>query len=801
MKRLVAMTLALLLVLSLAGCGEDKPATDHAVTSGEATKEETTAAPSSEQTAPSSEESSAEPATESESAPAESTAELPTEPEPVPAERAECSARILEGSVFDEKTGVMYYLGLPAYLVPADFAVISENDILILDSVFHRLQRYKDGAYSETVKLPDQEWQKLCVIGENAYVVANGILLKIDLNTKEQSEISLPASSQDSAYYVQSLCEEEGTLYLVLSGHGTYFLNEETQEVEKVASQNEPYSANRVGGIDGKEIRVKKGNRSWTIPAPNCFGDVIGFGEDGILYFCLYDLNLTPEDEGYCRILKCAAGEGVVAESFVDISKRVYSEMLHNCEKVGADGNVYVLGLYEEKFIVYKLEVGAEDIREPEIPSPHNDWIWDVAPLHALSFTADYLADGKEYSCRFNVYWSIPHIQGGRESAPVWRGATYTLEGSGPIYEKLRESVPEESKLWYMPGDESGRHYLTEAASYAEDLEQLPYIELEKHEYDPRKSIYSQWEDLEFVLKSPAAEGVSLVFKPSAEKVKVPCSTTILQGLLNDETSGIIYYWYKAHCGPKDFAVISDNDILILEVDAAHRIQHFKNGKFFETISLPEGQEYSRICVIGETIYVLKADGLLKIDLNTKAQSEISFASLKIPGQEYLGSDAVDMLESDGKLYFMSRNHGSFCLNEETGKIERAASAKPYIFNQDLMQVTNGELRWELEKTPGVSGGVIGFGEDGVLYCYLINFDWLEPEDEGYCRIVKCTSGEGIVAESFVDTSPWRYLPRTFAKAGPDGNVYVLGLYEERFIVFKLNVGAEDITADPGRLP
>ena len=96
---------------------------------------------------------------------------------------------------------------------------------------------------------------------------------------------------------------------------------------------------------------------------------------------------------------------------------------------------------------------------------------------------------------------------------------------------------------------------------------------------------------------------------------------------------------------------------------------------------------------------------------------------------------------------------------------------------------------------------MIGFGEDGVLYCYLINFDWLEPEDEGYCRIVKCTSGEGIVAESFVDTSPWRYLPRTFAKAGPDGNVYVLGLYEERFIVFKLNVGAEDITADPGRLP
>ena len=802
MKKLIYVTLALLLVLSLAGCGRERPVTDPAGTSGEATKEETTEAPSSaqaesspeESTEPAPAESSAEPAPETEPAPAESTAELPTEPEPIPAERAECMSRILEGSVFDEKSGVMYSLGLSGYWGPTDFAVMNENDILILDSVFHRLQRYKDGEYYETIKLPNQGWQKLCVLGENAYVATNGSLLKIDLKTKEQSEISLPTSSQDVAYYVHSLCEQEGTLYLVLSGHGTYFLNEETQEVEKAAGGNEPYSASRVGGIDGKEIRVTKGNRSWLIPAANCSGDVIGFGEDGILYFRLYDLDLTREDEAYCRILKCAAGEGVVAESFVDISKRILAEPPHCFEKVGADGNVYVLGLYEEKFIVYKLEVGAEDIREPEIPSPHNDWIWNVAPLHALSYTASYVAGGQEFSCRFNVYWSIPHIQAGSESRPVWRGATYTLEGSGPVYEKLRESVPEESKLWYMPGDESGRHYLTGAATYAEDLTALPYIQLEKHDYDPWKSIYSQWADQEFVLKSPAAEGVSLTFKPSAPEERVPCGTTVLQGLLNDETAGIIYYWYRDHFGPKDFAVISDSEVLILDVDAMHRIQHFRNGKFFETISLPEGPEYSRICVMGENVYVLKADGLLKIDLNTKEQSEISFSSLKIVGREYLGSDAINMLEADGKLYFLSRNHGGFCLNEATGKVERAAGSKPYIFNYEQMLVTKGEQRWELGKTPDVYGDVIGFGEDGILYCYLTNRG-LKPEDEGYCRIVKCVEGEGIVAESFVDTSPWRYLPQSFAKAGPDGNVYVLGLYEEWFIVYKLNVGAEDIVS------
>ena len=40
MKKLTAVALAILLLLSLAGCGEKKPGTDPAATSGEATKED-----------------------------------------------------------------------------------------------------------------------------------------------------------------------------------------------------------------------------------------------------------------------------------------------------------------------------------------------------------------------------------------------------------------------------------------------------------------------------------------------------------------------------------------------------------------------------------------------------------------------------------------------------------------------------------------------------------------------------------------------------------------------------------------
>ena len=375
MKKLTAVALAMLLLLSLAGCGEKKPGTDPAATSGEATKEETTETSSSEttsaeETTPAPTEPSAELPTETVPAPTESSAELPTETEPAPAERTACTTKLLEGRV-DEKTGVMYFLASDgAYRAPNDFAVINEKDIVILDNVSCRLQRFKDEQYFDTVNLPEDlgDYYELCVIGDNAYVLANESLVKVDLNTKELSSISLPNPEKETpnymGLYVNDMLEQDGKLYLVTELYGNYCLNEEAQEVVKTESANIPYSSKRAGGIDGKEIVVVKGDRRWMVNAPNRAGDVIGFGEDGIVYVYLYDLDLTREDEGYCQILKCEAGKGVIAESIVDVSKWILSSQ-NTFAKLGADGSVYVLALRENDFAVYKLNVGAEDIVSP----------------------------------------------------------------------------------------------------------------------------------------------------------------------------------------------------------------------------------------------------------------------------------------------------------------------------------------------------------------------------------------------------------------------------------------------------
>ena len=290
------------------------------------------------------------------------------EPEPVQAERTACTTKVLEGSMKDEKAGLTFIDGSPVYTHgPCDFALISENDIIILDYAANRLQRYKDGQYFETISLPERPGLRLCVMGENAYVLRGDSLLKIDLNTKEQRTVALPYLSKDEGVlgtYVDDMFEQDGKLYLITELYGNFCLNEETQKVEKTSSANTPYSVKRTGGIGGKEIAVIKGARRWTVDAPNRYGYVIGFGEDGIVYFYLYDLNLNREDEGYCRILKCAAGEGVAAESIVDVSKWIILSHPQCFAKLGADGSVYVLALHEDDFVLYKLNVGVEDIRE-----------------------------------------------------------------------------------------------------------------------------------------------------------------------------------------------------------------------------------------------------------------------------------------------------------------------------------------------------------------------------------------------------------------------------------------------------
>ena len=281
------------------------------------------------------------------------------------------AVKILEGDITEKETGLTYEATAIINYGPDDFAVIGDNDIVILDSLSCRLQRYCDGVYFETIQLPNgQKYLRMYASEKMLYVVSRSSLYIINLDTKEQTEVALPYETKDEdqnifGSYVNDILEADGRLILVTEVYGNYALNKGEKSFEKVPSD---YCAFREGGLGGKTICVKMGNQHWDIAADNLCGYPIGMNADGDLFVYLQDMNPSVGETNYCRILRYSPDGTMTAVSTVDMSKWVHTPraFAHMAE----DGKVYILGIYADKFIVYKLEVGKEDIREPERPVP-----------------------------------------------------------------------------------------------------------------------------------------------------------------------------------------------------------------------------------------------------------------------------------------------------------------------------------------------------------------------------------------------------------------------------------------------
>ena len=279
--------------------------------------------------------------------------------------------KILEGDITDETSGLACR-ATPVYNYgPDDFAVLNDDDIIVLDNLSCRLQHYCGGEFFETIQLPaGQDYLRLFASGRTLYVLARGSLFMIDLDTKKQTEITLPFETEDQGQnifglYVNDILEADGKLLLVTEVYGNYALNTTHTAFEKVPSE---YSAVREGGLGGKTICVKMGNQHWDIEADDTAGYPIGRNANGDLFMYLLDMDLHVGDKNYCRILKYSSDGELNAVSTVDVSKWAHTP--RTFARMAEDGKVYVLGVYADKYIVYKLEVGSADISEPERPVP-----------------------------------------------------------------------------------------------------------------------------------------------------------------------------------------------------------------------------------------------------------------------------------------------------------------------------------------------------------------------------------------------------------------------------------------------
>ena len=262
--------------------------------------------------------------------------------------------KVLQGAVDDSNRGLTYNTSAYYNNGPDDFIVINDSDIIILDNVASRLQRYKNGTYYETIQLPKgNDYIRLYYSSDNkVYVLSEMFLTKIDLLTKGQKSFLLPDYEQ-FGYYVENIIERNSQIILVTETLGDYKLNEETNEFVTTAPD---YLVHREGGVVGKEIDVNIGNLSWIVDAADSFGYPLGVDENNNLFFYRFNMNYSVTDPEYCQILKFDQNGNQVASSSIDTSKWAHTPRVF--AHISESGDVYVLGLYSETFFVYRIRMG-----------------------------------------------------------------------------------------------------------------------------------------------------------------------------------------------------------------------------------------------------------------------------------------------------------------------------------------------------------------------------------------------------------------------------------------------------------
>ena len=246
---------------------------------------------------------------------------------------------------------------------PASFAVLNPDDILILDSLNQRIQRYRYGAYSETIEIELRDaYQFLETDGENAYLIGQNHFAVIDLQDKTQLYIDYPV--EELGTFVCSCSFSEGKLYLMTEKYGNYVFDPSDLTIAKTSLG---YHAERVGGISGNTVNVKAANMNWSLEAADTMMDIIGFSPENELLVLALDLSLQRTAADYCTIRKYAAGGSVKASSSVDLSNCVFKPI--HFVKTDGNGTVYVMESYEPYTVIYVMENSVlAPVRNEEIP-------------------------------------------------------------------------------------------------------------------------------------------------------------------------------------------------------------------------------------------------------------------------------------------------------------------------------------------------------------------------------------------------------------------------------------------------
>ena len=143
-----------------------------------------------------------------------------------------------------------------------------------------------------------------------------------------------------------------------------------------------------------------------------------------------------------------------------------------------------------------------------------------------------------------------------------------------------------------------------------------------------------------------------------------PSRETILQGSLKDASKGLtLNIGTDYERGPNGIAAIGKDDILILD-SAASRIQRYQNGQYYKTYPLPNGEEYLKMKLWEQNLFVLGRNSLCMLNLSSG-----QITSISLPKTDY-GALCSAMVIHSGRLLLLSETAGNYELDPEYGTIK-----------------------------------------------------------------------------------------------------------------------------------
>ena len=253
----------------------------------------------------------------------------------------------------EAENGFRLYKSLAGQGGPGAFAVIGEDDFLILEGWMRYIKRFQGGQHVATIPLDAEDHLSdgghMVANGRYAYVASYKELIQIDLKDYSQTRYTYP--NEDIGYYTYDLLFDGNELILETEAIGNYRFDPANGSFAKteLGIHREPIQAG-----EHEMLRIAYGSQEWYLDACGVGQEVIGIDLAGNLYMSVFEWDLDRTDSGYNTIRKYDVSGKLIASTSVHRSNWFSSPW--NEIRLGEDGRIYVMAVYEPFTAIYRLE-------------------------------------------------------------------------------------------------------------------------------------------------------------------------------------------------------------------------------------------------------------------------------------------------------------------------------------------------------------------------------------------------------------------------------------------------------------